>query len=624
MMVEAPLNTENNWYATLFGPSARVGAAAALALALSCTAGCAYKPAIPPSEGHLDRETVPAQKPGEQILPPVTSNAYVPPPKPRAKTPTYSVVVHEVPVKELLLALARDTKENIDIHPGLQGLVSLNAIDETLPSILDRISRQVNMRYRQEGKTIIISPDTPFMKTYKVDYVNISRETQSTIAVSGQISTQGGGGGNSPGSQAPGGGTSSTSVNTTAKNNFWEVLHENIRSILSSTRALSQTADERQAQAEAVRAAREERIAQAESVARAGQNATNLFQTVFGSSQGAQSIDIKQDIIINPVSGTVSVMGTERQHQLIQQYLDSVGTSSQRQVLIEATIAEVTLNNTYQAGVDWSRLTFGGGGLRFQQVLTGVVGGGATPPTGLLIGYSNNNSATGAPTGNVQATVKLLEQFGKTRVLSSPKLMALNNQTALLKVVDNVVYFQIQSSISQGTAGLVTNNLLSVTTTPQTVAVGFIMSMTPQINDNGVVTITVRPTVTRVQKFVEDPNPLLKTGPTGVPLTNPLSNLVPQVQVREMESVLQLVSGQTAVLGGLMQDNIARNTDQIPGLGNIPRLGEAFQFRNDNVQKTELVIFIRPVVVTNPSINSEELKHLRQFLPEVDKTGQNP
>jgi general secretion pathway protein D len=91
-----------------------------------------------------------------------------------------------------------------------------------------------------------------------------------------------------------------------------------------------------------------------------------------------------------------------------------------------------------------------------------------------------------------------------------------------------------------------------------------------------------------------------------------------------MESVLQLVSGQTAILGGLMQDNVQRNTDQIPGIGNIPRIGEAFQFRNDNVQKTELVVFIRPVVVTNPSLNSDELKHLRQFLPEVDKTGLNP
>jgi general secretion pathway protein D len=84
------------------------------------------------------------------------------------------------------------------------------------------------------------------------------------------------------------------------------------------------------------------------------------------------------------------------------------------------------------------------------------------------------------------------------------------------------------------------------------------------------------------------------------------------------------VSGQTAILGGLMQDNIQRNTDSIPGLGNIPRVGEAFQFRDDNVQKTELVIFIRPIVVANPSMNSDELKHLRKLLPEVDKTGQNP
>ena len=99
------------------------------------------------------------------------------------------------------------------------------------------------------------------------------------------------------------------------------------------------------------------------------------------------------------------------------------------------------------------------------------------------------------------------------------------------------------------------------------------------------VTITVRPTVTRVQTFVEDPNPLLRVGPTGLPLANPLSNRVPQVQVREMESVLQLVSGQTAILGGLMQDNMQRNTDQVPGVGNIPRIGEAFQFRNDNVSK---------------------------------------
>src|SRR5262249_39921356 len=156
------------------------------------------------------------------------------------------------PVKELLLALARDTKENIDIHPGLQGLVSLNAIDETLPAILDRISRQVNMRYRLEGRTIVVSPDTPYLKTYKVDYVNMTRDTTSTIAVNGQIASGGGGGAVS----SPGGGTSSTSVETKSKNNFWEVLQQNVQSILSYTRALAQSAEDRQARAESARAAR--------------------------------------------------------------------------------------------------------------------------------------------------------------------------------------------------------------------------------------------------------------------------------------------------------------------------------------------------------------------------------
>ena len=577
--------------------------------------GCAYKPTIPPSAGHIDRESVAPAGDADKILPPVTNGTYVPPPKPRAKTPTYSVVVHEVPVKELLLALARDTKENIDIHPGLQGLVSLNAVDETLPSILDRVSKQVNMRYRVEGKTIVVSPDTPYLKTYKLSYVNMTRDTTSTIAVNSQISS-----GSAGGVQAPGGGTSSTSVSTTSKNNFWEVLRENIQSILTSTRALAQNAEDRQAQAEAARSAREERLAQAEAVARAGQNATNLFEKVFGSSPSSAVTDIKTDIVVNQIAGTVSVMATDRQHQLIQQYLDAIGSSSQRQVLIEATVAEVTLSKTYQAGVDWSRLAFSGGGFSFTQQLLGTIGPGGGPPTGLTVGYVNNTAATGL----VSVTVKLLEQFGDTRVLSSPKLMAINNQTALLKVVDNVVYFQIQSQISQASTTAGSNNLQSVTTTPQTVAVGFIMSMTPQINDNGVVTLTVRPTITRVQKFVNDPNPALTQSANGTPLAVPLTNPVPQIQVREMESVLQLVSGQTAILGGLMQDSVQRNTDQIPGLGSIPRVGEAFQFRNDNVQKTELVIFIRPVVVKNPSLDSEELKHLRKFLPEVDQTGHNP
>ena len=124
------------------------GVVAAISLLALAVGGCAtYKPTVPPSKGHINAGQFPEKAAEEKILPPVTASNFVPVPKPRVKTPTYSVVVNEVPVKELLFALSRDTRQNIDVHPSIQGLVSLNAIDETLPAILERVSQQVNIRY---------------------------------------------------------------------------------------------------------------------------------------------------------------------------------------------------------------------------------------------------------------------------------------------------------------------------------------------------------------------------------------------------------------------------------------------------------------------------------------------
>jgi general secretion pathway protein D len=585
---------------------------AAMLLALSGV-GCAYKPTVPPSQGHINAEQFPPKTADEKILPPVTVSNLVPQPRPQVKVPTYSVVVQEVPVKELLFALSRDTKQNIDVHPGVQGRVTLNAIDETLPAILDRLAKQVDIRYHTEGKTVIVEPDTPFLRTYRINYVNMTRDTTSTIGVSGEISSgtatsTGTGGGGAAASN-----TSSTTVNTSSKSDFWELLRQNVQSILSSSKAQTTTAEQRATRAEALRSEREARLAQAEAVARAGAGATTLFTTAFGGSQQTQLGDLKNDIVVNPMAGTVSVMATEKQHALVQQYLDGVTASVQRQVLIEATIAEVELSNNYQAGVDWSRLALSGG-VTFQQQLLGA-NLGAAPR--MVVGYSNPNS----PVGNLSTSIRLLEQFGNTRVLSSPKLMALNNQTALLKVVDNVVYFNVQAQTTS------TANVAAVTTfntTAQIVPVGVIVSLTPQINDSGMVNITVRPTISRITGFVNDPNPSLQVDATGKALANPIQNQVPQIQVREMESVLQVGSGQTVILGGLMQDSVQRNKDQVPGLGSIPRVGEAFSYRNEKVSKTELVIFLKPTVISNPSLDSDELKFFQRFLPSVDKTGQNP
>jgi len=605
------------------------------ALAVVVTvAGCYnIKPYVPPSEGHISKPPAAAQAaPDRAIPPPARVSDLVPPPRPAAKVQTYSVVVSEVPVKDLLVALARDTRQNIDVHPGISGLVSLNAVNETLAAILERVSKQVNLRYRTEGNTIVVSPDTPYVKTYRVNYVNMARETSSTIGVSGELTIAGGAGSSGGGAGGGAGGTggtsgSSTVVRTVSKNDFWDQLRDNIRSILNSTRLQSLSAEGKAERLALVKQEQEQRTKQMEAASRAGQGAPGLVAsiqmgiiggTAAGLTSQQQASLLPDDVVVNAISGTVTVNATEKQHQLVQQHLDSIINAVQRQVLIEATIVEIVLSEKYQGGVDWSRLPVTGGPSLIQSTLGGFGTGLTQAGTNFFqIGYLNPATTV----GNISATVKLLQEFGNTRVLSSPKLMALNNQTALLKVVDNIVYFEVSSSTSQGVQG---STLATFTTTAKTVAVGVVMSVTPQINDDGRVSLTVRPTVTRLNpeaNFVNDPNPAL-ANPCGIGVANcnipRINNPVPQVQVREMESVLQVGSGQTVVLGGLMQDAALRNRQQIPGADELSAAGELLRFRDERVSKSELMIFLRPIVVANPSLESDELKFFQRFLPQPE------
>jgi MSHA type pilus biogenesis protein MshL len=575
------------------------------------TVGCAIKPKIAPSQGHINAAQVPVKAPDEKIQRPVTASNFVPPPRPQIRQPTYSVVVNDVPVRELLFALSRDTKQNIDVHPAVRGLVTLNAIDETLPAILDRVAQQISLRYQKDGEVIIVMPDTPFPKTYRINYVNISRESSSEVTVAGELGTGGAGAtGGGQGGIAGAGGKSSTTVKSNSQNNFWEVLEKNVLSILKATQQLEQSQEDRMQRAEAAKAAIEEKRSQVQAAAGAGANAATLFNTAFAGDKSVGA----SDVVVNPVTGTVTVLATEKQHALVQQYLDSVTHASQRQVLIEATIVEVQLSNAYKAGVDWSRIRDPArSGFDLRQNL---LGSNLGAPPNVVVGYAN----PGSTLGNIAATLKMLEQFGNTRVLSSPKLMAMNNQTALLKVVDNVVYFTLDSETTQNA----NTSLTTIKTIVNSVSVGLVMSMTPQINENGMVTLTVRPTISRVARFRDDPNPLLRFSPNGTPLAQPIQNQVPEISIREMESVLQLSSGQIALLGGLMQDTVTRNRDQLPGVGNIPVVGEAFQFRDETVTKSELVIFLKPVVVNNPTLASDDLKFFQRFLPSIDPTGNNP
>jgi general secretion pathway protein D len=590
---------------------------------MACTAvlfsACAqYKSQVQPSQGHIVAPPVAAKPPAAPIPQPARVPTLVPPPTAQIKPQTYSVVVHEVPVKELLLALARDTKQNIDIHPGLTGLVSLNAINETLPAILERLTKQVNLRYRTEGNTIIVSPDAAYVKTYRVNYVNMTRDTTSSIGVTGEIATGGSSGsGGSGGSSSASG--SSTMVRSTSTNNFWVELRDNIRGILNSTRlqALSENArSDRQA---TLKQQQELQIRQLEAASKATTGAAQLAAAVI-TAPGAnpvQSSLVPEDVVVNAVSGTITINATDYQHQLIQKHLDSVTSAIQRQVLIEATIVEVLLSDGFQAGIDWSRLPISGG-LSITQTLLGgftgaATGAGASPGNAMTIAYTNPTTNV----GNISGTVKLLEEFGSSKVLSSPKLMAMNNQTALLKVVDNLVYFEIKADTTTTSTG---PSQTTFNTTAKSVSVGVVMGVTPQINEDGRVLLNVRPTITRLntsQPYVNDPNPSLCDSLRVTCISNP----VPQIQVREMESVLQVVSGQTVILGGLMQDNASTSREQIPGADALGAAGDLFRFRSQGSRKSELVIFLRPTVISNPTLDSEELKFFQRFLPTAESVA---
>ncbi|WP_124948755.1 secretin and TonB N-terminal domain-containing protein [Sulfuriferula thiophila] len=571
-------------------------------LLISALSGCVPPSTIKPSAGHI--QAGPAVAPAVADIPPlVKSMPELPPPKPQQYAPVYTIVVDNVPVKELLFSLARDTKYNIDISPAISGTVTLNAVNESLPAILERVARQANIRYKMEGKTLSIMPDTPYLQTYRVNYVNLSRNTDSTIGVAAKIASTGGGIAKDNSDQD--GNSSSTTVASKSNNNFWDILTDNLRAMLIATRLASQRQEDKQQRVDAERNARSERLLQAQAVARAGAAAPGLYKEVFGSSLYSPQAEMlsRNDVVVNPVTGTVSVVGTERQQRLVQNYLNSVNQASQRQVLIEATIVEVTLKDQYKMGIDWQRVVESGGAGWFFSTNGAASTNLANTLTPFFSGGFKDQKYT--------ATLNLLESFGNLRVLSSPKLMAINNQTALLKVVDNLVYFTVKAdTVTSNNSAPVT----TYTTTPQTVPVGLVMSLTPQISESGMVTLNVRPTISRKVGDAIDPNPSIIA---------PLTNKVPVIQVREMESVLQVGSGQTVILGGLMQDDSNRARDGIPILSRPDGIGALFGQHERNVQQTELVIFLRPTVIATPSLDSDELKTFKQYLPRPnDALGQ--
>ncbi|MFZ2541543.1 MAG: pilus (MSHA type) biogenesis protein MshL [Gallionella sp.] len=566
--------------------------------------GCGTNP-IKPSDKHIQRQ-VDQSTATTGIPETVKRSVALPPPKPVTKVETYSVVVTNVPAQEILFALARDAKINLDIHSGIQGTVTVNAINQTLPQILTRIARQVDMRYELDNGYLTVMPDSPYLHNYKIDYVNMERDSDGSISNSSLVGS--GATGSTAGGAGSGGNSSSLAIKNTSKNHFWETLIQNVKDILHETDKIlpagsSEISVQQIREASSTGTGVQTASGSKKSAPKDGiENSPNPVSVEEGGMTVTRRNTFREaaSVIANPENGIITVRATGKQHEKIQEFIDQIMTSARRQVLIEATIVEVKLSDNYQQGIDWSRFALGLKGFSLEQTA-----GAGLPTAGnnsmLTLGYLNPTSKF----GNLAANITLLESFGNVKVLSSPKLSVMNNQTAMLRVVDNKVYFTVNSTIGTCTPAPCIAPI-AYTTTVNTVPIGFTMSVTPQINDNDTVLISVRPSITRLLTNALDPTPNLA-----------FANSVPQTSTREMESVLKIENNQTAVLGGLMEDRINKLTDEVPGLASIPLLGNLFKNRNDTTEKTELVIFLRPVVIKDADVNGD-FSAYRNALPDQD------
>ncbi|MEZ5658834.1 MAG: pilus (MSHA type) biogenesis protein MshL [Burkholderiaceae bacterium] len=629
-------------------------------LSLLLLASCASPPDRAGDYHLLDQANARmAQTPNETSIPKTVSAPMVPPPPRNGPTlETYSVVVSQVEISDLLFAMARDAKINVDVHPAIRGRVTLNAIEQTLPQILSRLSRQVSLRYEFDGQNLIVLPNAPFVRHYPIDYVNMTRTASSTTSIATQISSTGGAGGSS----GEANNNSTTRITNQSTNRFWDTLVANVRTLIGladsaadgagggssggatgggaaaagSGGASSSTGGSAGSSAGGSGSGTSTSggggAANGGSSAAGGAGSASAQGGNDGSSSGSLPQELAKAVIANRETGMLTVRGTMEDHERVREYVDQVMHSARRQVLIEATIAEVQLSDTFQQGINWQKLRLDGSGWSFVQQPSGTapLSTGAAPgsgPGGVFFPNSMNGNlpggavASGAATpslgvirylrtgsdGDLGAALSLLQTFGKVKVLSSPKISVLNNQTAVLKVVDNRIYFTIEVQVTPGTD--TSAPLVTYTSTPNTVPVGFVMSVTPQIEESGMVTMNVRPTISRIIGFVNDPSPALAQ--------NNVVSRVPEIQTREIESIMKVATGDVAVMGGLMQETVDDQTDAIPGPSSLPLIGELFRYRSDSSRKSELVIFLRPIVIKDASMDGD-YRHLKPLQPKED------
>lgn len=559
-------------------------------------------------------------------------------------SPLVSLSINQsIPLREALFELVKQADYDVELDPRISGSIIFTARNRPFDEVIDRICEISGLRYKFDENTLRIEIDSPYSKTYKVDYLSFVRTNESSVKTDVSIASSG---------DAASSTGSKFSINSKSDADFWAELDSNLKQILSSNSspsylktnedpqisltssnpvppvppidgaALSETAPQAGIEdyistpqlvttppadapqpTDATLAPSAVDAPVAETPASADPTpqpvttqapvpaqppvlrVESLPTSLSGTAGGANSVQFTPAFSINKQAGIISVYANERLHKQVESYLKDLRRSTTSQVLIEAKVLEVTLSDEFATGINWQQLDSLG-----DFSISNI----AFPKTGLI--PTTTNAVTFGFAGNdISAFVSALSRFGTVHALASPRLTVLNNQAAVLNVAKNQVYFELDITVTAGTT--TSAGQTTVESEIKSVPEGVLINVLPSIDlDRRSISMQVRPSVTKIDSFVSDPGVAF----ASATLTTPIESLIPVMNVQEVDSVLNMRDKQMMVMGGLLQDSTTSEQGGVPVASEIPVFGGLFRNQNDKVSKKELVIFMKATILDNP------------------------
>jgi len=530
--------------------------------------------------------------------------------------PLVSISVNQtVPLRDVLYELAQQADYDIELDPRIQGSIIFTARQRPFDQVIERISEIAGLRYQMNDGTLRVELDLPYQKTYKIDYLSFIRKSNSEI--SNDISVVSGDGTDTG---------SNFTASSESENDFWTELTTGLEQILSAAPIgnLRTSADPQitaldqnpnvQSIAPPADANGNVVVQPPDAVLRVSSLPVTPVAGGQGSGGSGSGEGSGFTYSVNKQAGLISVYAPESVQKKVRDYLVLLRRAVTSQVLIEAKILQITLDDIHQTGIDWRLLNQHLAGPLDLQFFDQVSDLAVFDDTGFSNADGQQGVLLGVSGADFQAVIRALQGFGSVRALASPRMSVLNNQPAVLNVATNEVFFELEvNNTYDDTTGDVSETTLD--STIKNVPVGVLINVQPSIDlDNRTISMSVRPTITEVSSRKEDPAVVFAAEQAGISTDN-ISAEIPELNVQEIDTVVNMHSGQAIVMGGLLQDRYAVDDSGIPVLAEMPVVGNLFKKHDDAISKTELVIFLKATILDNPgqSIHDTDKDLYRKF-----------